>query len=434
MRQAVAALRSGGLYYGWVVLGVAFGIGFFTAGINQAFGIFVKPMTDDYGWSRADISLAVSIFAVVSAMAPPAAGRISDRFGPRLVLTIGVLLNAIGMMLMSRVDTLPKLYLVYGVLIGAGFGFTGFAAIAGLLSHWFIRRRGMAMSISATGLGIGQLILAPLMTYFIITFSWQTAFLIIGIASLVLIPLCFFTLHRRAPASADLDEPEPDTPGAEPVDCITNEMIRHDLDIAWSTRSFWLLASGFMACGFTIYFLTAHMVALAVDNGISSQAAGTALGIAGGTVIFSNLVIGALSDRLPRKHVLAVLYAMRAVAVALLFFADTTAVLYLFAMLFGLSRANAPVVTAAIVDIYGRRAVGSIVGYLTMFHQLFAAAGAFFGGLVYDTTGNYNLMIWFSIFILINGIVASLFVQDRSHVPQRRPEIAPVPAPAGAGD
>lgn len=376
MRQAVAALRRGGLYYGWVVLAVAFGIGFFTAGINQAFGIFVQPMTDDYGWSRADISLAVSIFAVVSAMVPPLAGRISDRFGPRLVLTIGVLLNAIGMILMSQVDTLLKLYLVYGLLIGAGFGFTGFAAIAGLLSHWFIRRRGMAMSISATGLGIGQLILAPLMTYFIIQFSWQTAFFIVGIASIVLIPLCFYTLHRRAPANADLDEPEPDVPGAEPVDCITNEMIRHDLDIAWSTRSFWLLASGFMACGFTIYFLTAHMVALAVDRGISSQAAGTALGIAGGTVIFSNLVIGALSDRLPRKHVLAALYAMRAVAVTLLFFADTTAVLYLFALLFGLSRANAPVVTAAIVDIYGRRAVGSIVGYLTMFHQLFAAAGA----------------------------------------------------------
>jgi MFS family permease len=420
------------LYYGWIVLGVAFGIGFFTAGINQAFGIFVKPMTDDYGWSRADISLAVSIFAVISAMVPPLAGRISDRFGPRLVLTIGVLLNALGMILMSQVDTLLKLYLVYGVLIGAGFGFTGFAAIAGLLSQWFVRRRGMAMSISATGLGIGQLILAPLMTYFIIRFSWQTAFFIIGVLSIVLIPLCYVTLKRRAPASADEDVPYVEGAAEQPVDCITNEMIRQDLNIAWTTRSFWLLASGFMACGFTIYFLTAHMVALAVDRGISSQAAGTALGIAGGTVIFSNLVIGALSDRLPRKHVLAMLYGMRAVAVALLFVADSTTVLYLFALLFGLSRANAPVVTAAIVDIYGRRAVGSIVGYLTMFHQLFAAAGAFFGGLVYDSTGSYNLMLWISIAILINGTVASLFVRDRRETAARLPDA--LPAAAGAGD
>lgn len=427
----IARLRRDGFYYGWVILGIAFGIGFFTAGVNQAFGIFMKPMTEEFNWSRANLSLAVSIFAVVSAIVPPIAGWISDRFGPRMVLTLGVAFNALGMVLMSQVNSLLHVYLVYGVLIGVGFGFSGHAAITALLSRWFVRRRGLALSVAATGLGVGQLALAPFMTFMIISFSWQTAFVVTGVLSAVLIPLCFVALRRREPAYAD-EEPPDDLekiPETAP-DCITNEMIRQNLDLAWSTRSFWMVASGFMSCGFTIYFLTAHMVPLAVDRGISAGQAGTALGIAGGMVIGSNLLIGALSDRVSRRHVLAFLYGLRALAVVLLFFVESASALYVFAVLFGLSRANAPVVSAAIIDLYGRRAVGSIVGYLTMFHQLFAAAGAFAGGLVYDMRGNYNLMLYISAAILINGALSSLLIENRSY--QKEIEAAGQPVPAAA--
>ncbi|MEZ4522661.1 MAG: MFS transporter, partial [Thermomicrobiales bacterium] len=388
-------------------------IGFFSAGINQGFGVFIKPMIDDFGWSRADISLSISIFAIMSAIIPPFAGRISDRYGPRSVLTVGVALNALGMVLMATANSLVEIYIFYGVLIGAGFGFTGIAATTALLSRWFIRRRGLALSIGATGLGAGQLLLAPLTTMVIIQFSWQTAFVVVGVASALLIPPVFLLLKRAAPDDAD----EIVAVSAEPrpaPDCITNEMIRADMNVAWGSRSFWMLASGFMACGFTIFFLTAHLVPLATDAGISAQQAGIALGLTGGTSIIANLGIAAISDRVSRKYILAGLYAMRGVSILMLFNLSGATMLYAAALLFGLSRSNAPVVSASIIDLFGRRAVGSLVGTLFMYHQFFAAAGAFFGGLIYDQFGSYNIMLVIAFVSMINATAASLFIREPS--------------------
>lgn len=421
--------RRGGLYYGWVILGVAYLIMFFTAGVSQAFGVFIKPMTEDFGWDRSTLSLAVSIFAIMSAIVPPVAGRIADRFGPRIVLTIGVTLNAGGMMLMALTPNIAYVYIVYGVVIGTGFGFAGHAAMTALISRWFDRRRGLALSIAQTGLGTGQLVLAPLATVIVITASWQAAFFVTGALSAMLIPICLLLLRRVTPehpsdqvvASSDSeDTAEP------PVDCLTNEAIRERMNKAWSSRSFWMLASGFMACGFTIYFLMVHMVALATDRGISAGEAGTALGIVGGMGIISNLVVGALSDKIGRKYLLVGLYFIRAIAVVVLLSASTAAPLYVFAVLLGLSRANGVLVSASIIDHFGRRAVGSIVGYLTMFHQIFAAAGAFFGGLVYDLTGSYDIMLYIAIGALVSGTLASLFIAEphREPRPDRR---LPVP-------
>lgn len=421
----------GGFYYGWIVLGLAFLIGFFSAGINQGFGVFIKPMIDDFGWSRANISLAISIFAIMSAVVPPIAGRISDRFGPRIVLTVGVALNALGMMLMATANSLMEIYIFYGVLIGAGFGFTGIAATTALLSRWFIRRRGLALSIAATGLGAGQMLLAPLTTLVIIQFSWQTAFVVVGAASAVLVPLVFFLLNKTAPPTAD-EVREAAREVSDVPECVTNEMIRKDMDVAWGSRSFWMLGSGFMSCGFTIFFLTAHLVPLATDKGISASQAGIALGLTGGTSIIANLVLAGIVDRVARKYILAGLYGLRGVSILMLLAVSGPMMLYAAALLFGLSRANAPVVSAAIIDLFGRRAVGSLVGTLFMYHQLFAAAGAFLGGLVYDHFGSYDLMLFVAFGAMVNATVCSLLVADRRR--EAEPVAVPQPAVSGAGD
>ncbi|HMM43906.1 MAG TPA: MFS transporter, partial [Thermomicrobiales bacterium] len=237
----------------------------------------------------------------------------------------------------------------------------------------------------------------------------------------------FFLLRRQTPldehhgagSAAVVDDPPDST-------CLPAELIRRDTRAAFRSRAFWLLIGGFMGCGFTIYLLMTHVAALATDRGISAAQAGTALGLVGGASLVSGVVVGSLSDRIGRKHLLPGLYLLRAVAVVVLMAADSTAALYLFAVMFGLSRANGALVSAAVIDLYGRRAVGSILGYTTMFHQLFAAMGAFAGGLAFDLTGSYNLALAPCVVLLLGGSAASLLIDERR--PSARPRLQPAPA------
>ncbi len=416
-----------GFYYGWVILFVSWTLMFFTAGLSQAFGVFLKPMTEDFGWDRSSFALAMSVFAVVSAVVPPFAGRLADRYGPRLVLTAGALLNGVGMILMAFTSSLWYAYLIYGGVIGLGFGVAGQSTNAALLARWFVKRRGMALSVSSTGLGMGQLVLLPLATLLIINFSWRASFVVIGAASLVVVPICFFLLRRPDPPVGRHEAGNiaiaTETPESA---CLAAELIRRDTQAAFRSRSFWLLIGGFMGCGFTIYLLMTHVAALATDRGISATQAGTALGLVGGTSLVSGVIVGSLSDRIGRKHLLAGLYLLRAAAVGVLMAADSTAALYLFAVMFGLSRANGALVSAAVIDLYGRRAVGSILGYTTMFHQLFAALGAFAGGLAYDLTGSYNLALAPCVALLLAGTAASLLIDERR--PEAQLRLQPAPA------
>jgi predicted MFS family arabinose efflux permease len=165
---------------------------------------------------------------------------------------------------------------------------------------------------------------------------------------------------------------------------------------------------------------------LATDRGISAQQAGTALGLVGGTGIVGGVIVGSLSDRIGRKHLLAGLYLLRAASVVVLISADGPLALYLFAVMFGFSRANGALVAAAVIDLYGRQAVGSILGYTTTFHQIFAALGAFAGGLAYDLTGSYNLALAPCVALLLAGSAASLLIDERR--PERHVRLAPAPA------
>ena len=420
-----------GFYYGWVILFVSYMMMFFTAGLSQAFGVFLKPMTSDFGWDRSSFSLALSIFAIVSAIVPPFAGRLADRYGPRIVLTAGAALNALGMVLMAFTPSLWYAYVVYGLIIGLGFGIAGQSANAALLSRWFVKRRGMALSISSTGLGMGQLILVPLATLLIVQFSWRTAFLVTGLMSATLVPLCIVLL-RRADPPEDHRETYDDNPSALPASgCLTAEVISRETKAAFRSRSFWLLGGGFMGCGFSIYLLMTHVAALATDRGISASQAGTALGLVGGTGIISGVIVGSWSDRIGRKHLLTGLYLLRAASVLVLMAADSATALYVFAVMFGLSRANGALVAAAVIDLYGRRAVGSILGYTTMFHQMFAALGAFAGGLAYDLTGSYNIALAPIVALMLIAAAASMLIDERRPSPSvrsTRPLVSDQPA------
>lgn len=429
-RQSRSASGQGGssFYYGWVILFTSYMLMFFTAGLTQAFGVFLKPMTEDFGWDRSTFALALSIFAVVSAIVPPVAGRMADRYGPRVVLTVGAALVSTGMVLMAFTPNLLWAYVVYGLVIGVGFGIAGQSANAALLARWFVRRRGMALSISSTGLGTGQLVLVPLATLIIVYADWRVAFLVVGVLASSMVPLCWILLRRAEPPVGHTETDDGDIGASrQPAStCLTSEEISRATRKAFRSRNFWLLGGGFMGCGFSIYLLMTHAAAIATDRGMTEAQAGTAIGLIGGTGIVSGVVMGSLSDRIGRKHLLAGLYLLRAGSVLVLMGADSPLALYAFAVMFGLSRANGALVSAAVIDQFGRGAVGSILGYTTMFHQMFAALGAFAGGLAYDLTGSYTYALAPCVGLMLAGAFVSLLIDE--HRPVRRRGAASVAA------
>ena len=175
------------LYYGWVVLAACVVISLLTTGVQTLFGVFLKPLQDDFGWTRAAISLVPSINLLVTCLCFPLAGWLSDTHGPRAVVAVGGLFSALGLALASRLGAPWQLYVYYSVMVGIGVAFASTPATA-TVTRWFERRRGLALGIVQTGTAMGTMALAPLAGYLISAHGWRTSYLVIGLlTSLVVV-------------------------------------------------------------------------------------------------------------------------------------------------------------------------------------------------------------------------------------------------------
>ena len=194
--------KNAGFFYGYIILVASFFILVILGGITSSFGVFLKPVLNEFGWSRAAISSAYSLNMIIFGVVGIVAGRISDRFNPRVSLTIGGLFTGLGFLLMSQVSTIWQIYVFYGVLSGIGIGFIAIPLLS-LVARWFVKGRGLASGIIVAGSGLGTVIIPPLANLIISNYSWQTAYLVLGAAALVLL-IVFAQLLRRAPGHSPM--------------------------------------------------------------------------------------------------------------------------------------------------------------------------------------------------------------------------------------
>jgi MFS family permease len=376
------------IFYGyWVVLALSL-IVLLSMGIRFAIGPFLKPVSAELGIDRGTFSLVISLSLFLYGAFMPLVGRVVDRFGSRVVCSVGAVVMAASLVATARMTTLWEFYLYYAVVGSLGLAATGHVMGSVALARWFVRRRGLAMStLGAAGMA-GMALVVPVAMWCILRYGWRATFVILGVGSLaIMLPLTLWVL-RDGPESMGL---EPDGDAAPAPAQATRTIERTAIGDALRVPSFWLLSVGLFNCGFSMSLLSAHGVPMLTDHGFHPMTASSAIGFLGMTAIGGGLLLGLISDRWGRTPVLAAVYVLRLIAFAMLFFVRDPVLLLMVAAIGGVGMSGTLAMTSALTgDIFGRYSVGSIFGLIFLSHQTGAALGSWLGGTLFDLTGGYG--------------------------------------------
>lgn len=394
------------VHYGWVMVVISIGV-LVTLGLTfHCFGVFLKPITTELEWDRGALSAAYSIMVLVAGPVAIVAGRLSDRYGPRPLVTIGGLLTGIAFLLTSQISALWHIYLIWGILIGIGATFC-LLPIMAIVPRWFTKKRGIATGMVMSGMGVGGIISPLLSQWLISAYGWRQAFIILGLITLVIIiPLAQFM--RQSPQQVEL-KPYGGDEIIENKQSQSSATKGLSFSQAVRTREFWLWGLIQAALFFCMGAVVVHIVPHATDVGIPEVIAASILSISAGVGIFGRLGIGIISDRVGGRLTLSVCLILATLGLTWLLFANEIWMFYLYAVVQGLSFASVvtllPVLTA---ELFGLKSLGVIIGALTLVGVVGEAIGPILTGSVFDITGSYWLAFLTCVVICAAAVILSL--------------------------
>ena len=395
-----------GIFYGWVIVGCAFIILCVAYGIQFTFGVFMPAIEADTGWNRASLSLPYSLYVFVYSALGVVTGRYTDRWGPRIVMTVGGGLLGIGIVLMSQVQTLWHLYLFLGLIAASGMS-AAYVPCNATVVRWFTQKRGLALSITSSGASFGNFLFPPLTAALITAYGWRTTYLILGCVGATCVCLCASFIVRD-PEQMGL-HPDGRMPDNRPHTVSAQVVMAAEewtLASARRTSTFWLLNAIFTLTWLVVFFPMVHIVPFAVDLGIPKIQAAMTISVIGIAGFVGRLLLGPISDRLGRKLALGLCLFFQ--ALAFLGFVGSTGLisLYAAAAVFGFSYGGATTLFPAIVgDFFGRLAVGAIVGFIFSLAGSTAAFGPVIAGYLHSTTGHYDTAFLLSAALNIAGLL-----------------------------
>ena len=424
------------LYFGWYVCAATLFIGFVSIGARNSFGVFVIPMSEEFGWSRLTVSIAAALGLLVNGIIQPFFGQLFDRTGGRKVILTGLLVLGISTILLSLTFHILFLVFMFGFIASMAQAGPALSNTAALMSRWFKRRRATAISINSAALSLGGLIMVPFSMYLLQATSWRVAWIGLGIIVLTSLPLAYFFIRER-PSDMGLNpdgDPSPSEDGANP----RRRELKGPLEVETWRESFksapiWQMAGSYFVCGTTTFVLSVHFIPFAIeDRGISGTTAATIFGYMMGLNIIGALGAGLLADKIGgTKNWLALVYFMRGIAYIVLLTVDSVAGLWIFASIAGFSWvATLPLTSSLTADVYGFKAMGTISGITFMFHQFGGFGSVLLAGLLFDITGSYVLPFAIIGALLFPAAISAFSIKERKY--SARYQIA-VPT-AAAGD
>lgn len=376
------------MFYGYVIAAVAFLLMAVSSGAIFSFSVFFAPLQAEFGWTRAVTSSAFSLNMFVQGMLGVVVGRLNDRFGPRVILTLGGILLGVGFILVSRIDSLWQLYLLYGVVIGIGVS-GGPVPLMSTVARWFRARRGLMTGIVMSGFGLGTMTVPPLADWLIRTLSWRSSFVAVGVLLLLAMPLLAQSL-RRDPARMGLQPlgghgvmNGARMPTAAPG-LLFSEAIR--------TRQLWLLVAAFGAFGFSVQSVMVHIVIHGTGLGLPSTTAAAIMTAIGALGVVGRVFTGNLADQYGSKRLLISQYALLSLSLLWLAVAKDLWSVFGAALAFGFAFGGiVPLNSHIIAEQFGLRAHGAVLGTTGVSIGIGGSLGPIFTGYCYDVFASYTV-------------------------------------------
>lgn len=394
-------------YRAAMVLFAGFMVLFVGGGSRFAIGLTLKPMVEEFGWNRGTLGIAAASFLIISALCMYFAGRLADRFSLRLILGGGLAISALGIGFMGYVQEPWHAYVLYGGVFAIGSGIASLPPVAVMVTRWFPTRSGFANAVAISGTSAGQLIMIGILTVILTEIGWRSVYSLLGIATAAMIPVLFLSLaHDREHAIAAAFAAPP-----------SNDMTVRE---AFATNRFRLLALMYVICGFQDFFMSTHVVAFAQDTGVNDLLAGNLLAFMGLTGLIGVFIAGGWSDRSGPIWVTLACFLLRAVIFWLVIYNKQAVSVAVFALLFGSTfMVTAPLTVIFVRDAFGLKNLGALSGLITMIHHMAGGLGAYYGAVMFDLQGNYDLA--FAVLLALSLIAAVITLALN-----RKPDIAQI--------
>ena len=376
---------------GTFILATGFILLLYNGGSRFTMGLMLSPMADDLNWTRATLSLTVTLFMVVSAVVLPVIGRLVDRYRIRTVLLASVLLSSASVALMSAIQTPVQAVVLYGVLFALATAGTSIAPIGVMISRWFPEHLGLANSIAISGMGAGQLVIILLLTAQLESIGWRGAFLVLaGLGLLLIVPLALLSIPEPALPSAETSN--------EPLGSAKSELKASDL---LRDSKLWYLLVIYAICGFQDFFVATHVVAFARDQGMGAVVSGNLFALMGLVGVAGVLMTGFVSDRFGPMLPTIICFAIRIALFGLVMVTTSVVAIIGFALVYGFTFwITAPLTIVFVRKYFGTAHLGMLTGIVAMVHHGAGGLGAYAGGIVYDVFGSYQVI--FQIMLMVS--------------------------------
>ena len=389
-------------FYGYIIVLACFLIQGIGIGTFVAFGVFFKPLLAEFGWSRATISGASSLTFLLMGFLGILAGKLNDKFGPRIVMAVTGVFYGCGHFLLSQLNSVWQLYLFFGLVVGIGLSSIDVIALT-TTTRWFVRRRGMMTGLVKVGTGAGQLIMPILASIFIIDYGWRYAYVFIGIIVLVFV-IGSGQLLRRDPGQMGQWPDGGREPATGQLDLSESGL---SLQEALRSGQFWMVCIICFLAGYCMLTIMVHIVPHATDIGIEQIKSAGVLSTIGGVSMVGRLSIGIAIDKIGNKKSMIICFILLIASFFWLLVAGETWMLYLFAMVYGIAHGGFfTAISPIVAELFGIGSHGVLFGIVAFSLTVGGAIGTVLAGHIFDIARSYHL-----VFLILAGIgIAGLFL------------------------
>ena len=408
-------------FYPAVIVGLSFLALLASNGMRASFGAYVTPWENFFGISRAEVSTVSFASLFVYGLSTAMAGRLADRFGPRMVLSLSFLILGGCLALTFFAESFWHILLLYGLIGSVGFGFASNITVSVAIVRWFREKKGLIISIVVLGMAAGPMIFTPLLVLLIDRMGWKWTFLLIGLLYVCLLAPMYALFYRDHPAGGKMNAESPANGHAGREE--TAAPAAGDFRKARRTRIFrhpltWMIIVSYFLCGFTdIGFLHTHFIPLMEFRDISKLTTANVMFVYGIFNILGTVGIGYLVDRLNPKTLLLYLHGLRVAALLLLYFFSEPQWHFAFAVMYALTDiATVAPYTMLCSKIYGEKQMGTAFGTISFFHQLGGGLGSLVPGLLFVASSSYAPTLWVCLGMLLFNLLLLSKIDEKRKI------------------